>query len=177
MTIETCGPGVLNVGAMIAEPGRGHRDNRRRSPALLAGLVALLAAAPARAQPGDPNDAQNDRWLGNDKALHFGASFTLAAGGYLAVAPVVGEPVVRFGSAALLAATAGVAKEMHDRVSGGDPSLRDLAWDGIGTAAGLVVGWLVGRYLLGDRRISDAGCGGAWLCPPAPARAAAAARR
>ena len=35
--------------------------------------------------------------------------------------------------------TAGVGKELWDRHRGGDASLRDLTWDGIGGATGAVV--------------------------------------
>ena len=34
-----------------------------------------------------------------------------------------------------IAAGVGVGKEVYDRFSGGDPSFKDLAWDGAGIAA------------------------------------------
>jgi len=112
-------------------------------------IVAVLAVAlglgPTRAF------AQDD-WLGRDKALHFGASFALAGAGYAGGAALSREPVVRLGVGATVAMGAGIAKEMADR-SGGDPSLKDLTWDALGTATGLVTAWLVDHFLLSrDRR-------------------------
>jgi uncharacterized protein YfiM (DUF2279 family) len=109
--------------------------------ALALALLATLASARAQAQGRDP-------WLGSDKALHFAATFTLAGAGYAAAAPLVREPVPRLGVAAMLAMGAGIGKEMHDRATGRDPSLRDLAWDALGTSTGLLVAWLVSHYLL-----------------------------
>jgi uncharacterized protein YfiM (DUF2279 family) len=122
---------------MIADRFAAGRERRARLALLCAALVAL--PSPARAR---------DLWLAPDKALHFGATFLLASASYGAAAPLTPPPVVRFGTAAGVAMAVGLAKEMHDRTSGGDPSLRDLAWDAVGTATGLVVAWLVGRYLL-----------------------------
>jgi uncharacterized protein YfiM (DUF2279 family) len=42
---------------------------------------------------------------------------------------------------------AGIAKEMYDRAGHGTPSLRDLSWDAIGVATGLVASWLLERAL------------------------------
>jgi putative lipoprotein len=96
--------------------------------------------------------AQEDPWFGRDKALHFGATFVLAGAGYAGGAALSREPVVRFGVGAAVAMGAGVAKEMYDRTSGGDPSLRDLTWDAVGTATGLLTAWLIDRYVFGERR-------------------------
>ena len=46
-----------------------------------------------------------------------------------------------------LALGAGIGKETVDRYTGGDPSWRDLTWDVLGTATGLVVAWLIDRAL------------------------------
>jgi putative lipoprotein len=123
--------------------GFGYR--RRVSRMLLAMLAVAftLRPTPARAQ---------DDWFGRDKALHFGASFALAGAGYAGGAALSPEPVVRFGVGATVALGAGVAKEIYDRASGGDASLRDLTWDALGTATGLVTAWLVDRYLLSRPR-------------------------
>ena len=88
-----------------------------------------------------------DDWFGRDKALHFGATFALAGAGYAAGAAFSPEPVVRFGVGGTLAMGAGIAKELYDRSSGGDPSLKDLTWDALGTASGLVTAWLFDRYV------------------------------
>jgi putative lipoprotein len=100
-------------------------------------LLLLLLAGPARA----------DEWLGKDKILHFTISAGIGGAGYGLGALVTPEPVVRLGSGFVLALGAGLAKEMHDRSSGGDPSLRDVAWDAVGAATGVLVAWLVDRLV------------------------------
>lgn len=101
-------------------------------------LLVFLTPLPAAAR---------DDWFGRDKALHFGATFALAGAGYAGGAALSDEPVVRFGAGTTLAMGAGIAKELYDRSSGGDPSLKDLTWDALGTATGLVTAWLIDRYL------------------------------
>ena len=111
-------------------------------------VSALTVAFALRSAPA----AARDDWFGRDKALHFGATFALAGAGYAGGAAVSTEPVVRLGCGAMVAMGAGIAKEMYDRVSGGDPSLRDLTWDAIGTATGLLSAWLIDRYLIAGHR-------------------------
>jgi putative lipoprotein len=114
---------------------------RRILPVLAVALV--LGPTPVQAQ---------DEWLGRDKALHFGATFALSGIGYAGGAALSHEPVVRLGVGATVAMGAGIAKEMADR-HGGDPSLKDLSWDALGTATGLVTAWLVDHFLFSrDRR-------------------------
>jgi putative lipoprotein len=117
-----------------------------RQPSLRLTVVAPLAfglalASTARATEADP-------WFGRDKALHFGATFTLASGGYAGTALLTERPAVRAAAGAGLGLGAGIAKEVYDRYAGGDPSWRDLTWDAMGTATGVLVAWLVDRYLL-----------------------------
>jgi putative lipoprotein len=112
-----------------------------RPTALVLGLVTVTAQ-PALAQ---------DDWFGRDKALHFGATFVLARGGYAAGAALSREPVVPFVAGATVAMGAGIAKELYDHASGGDASLRDLTWDAVGTATGLVTAWLIDRFLVHRR--------------------------
>jgi putative lipoprotein len=105
--------------------------------------IALLAAlAPnVRAEERDP-------WFGHDKALHFGASFILAGGGYGGAALLTRRTELRAATGAGLALSAGIAKELlYDRYYGGDPSWRDFTWDVVGTATGVAVSWLIDRYL------------------------------
>jgi putative lipoprotein len=113
---------------------------RRTAGAALLVALTLGPARPARAADPDP-------WLGRDKALHFGASAVIAGGGYAGAALLTPRTPVRLASGASLALAAGVGKEVYDRYSGGDASFRDLTWDVVGTATGLVVSWLVDRYL------------------------------
>jgi hypothetical protein len=51
---------------------------------------------------------------------------------------------------------AGVAKELWDLSGRGDPSWKDLAWDGVGTAAGLVTAWCFDRWWRARTRPLDA---------------------
>jgi putative lipoprotein len=96
--------------------------------------AALLVAPRARAADPDP-------WIAKDKAFHFGASASLAIGGY-------GIGAYAFdarGHALLLGAgiamSAGIAKESLDLAGYGVPSWKDVAWDGIGIATGLALAW------------------------------------
>lgn len=102
--------------------------------------AALLAAGltPGLALAAGPDP---DPWFGRDKALHFGASATIAGSGYAIGAPLFdcrGHALILGAS---LAAGAGITKELLDLTGLGDPSWRDLAWDGIGTVAGLAFAW------------------------------------
>jgi uncharacterized protein YfiM (DUF2279 family) len=116
------------------------RQSCTKRAALSALVLVTLLSTPARAA---------DDWLGPDKALHFGAGAGLATAGYVASAALVKDEVVRLGCGGFLALAAGLAKEMRDRTSGGDPSLKDVAWDAIGAATGLVVSYLVDRLVFG----------------------------
>src|SRR5205823_2549425 len=106
-------------------------------------VAAILLSAPlARAADDDP-------WLGRDKALHFGVSAGIAAGGYAAGAAIFDARghALLFGGA--IAAGCGIAKETADLAGFGDPSWKDLAWDGIGTVVGLAVAWGVDLLVRG----------------------------
>jgi putative lipoprotein len=99
---------------------------------LLATASLIASSAPRVAFAGDP-----DPWWGRDKALHFGASATIAAGSYGLGSLVLdgrAERALFGGGVALLA---GVGKETLDLAGYGDPSWKDLAWDGIGTLVGV----------------------------------------
>lgn len=81
--------------------------------------------------------AEEDAWLGRDKALHFGASAVIAGSSYgVGTMFLDGRlgPAILGGSVAL---AAGAAKEGWDALGHGTPSWRDFAWDAIGTAVGL----------------------------------------
>jgi putative lipoprotein len=92
-------------------------------------LCLLLVAGPVRA----------DEWLGQDKALHLGASAALSSGGYLGASLLTESVPLRMASGAALALSLGLAKEVHDeRFSG-----KDMAWNALGTATGLLLSWTV----------------------------------
>ena len=121
---------------------------------VMVGLMLVLpATTPVHASDADP-------WFGHDKALHFSASAVIAAGGYGVARAAFDDrrPCLLFGGGLALAAGAG--KELYDLSGHGDASLRDLTWDAIGTATGLLVAWSVDRLLQH------------WLQPRTPAPAA-----
>lgn len=100
--------------------------------------MVSAVAAPARAQGADP-----DPWFGPDKALHFGASAGLAVAGYTAGAFHWDDAPHRLAAGGALALGLGIGKELYDLAARGDPSLRDLTWDVLGTATGLLITWAV----------------------------------
>lgn len=105
-------------------------STRRLAPRWLGAALLLswqLLSGPARA----------DEWWGPDKALHFGVSAGLGAGGYAASSLIWDEPWQRALAGATLALSAGVAKELWDASGHGDPSWKDLCWDGLGAAVGV----------------------------------------
>lgn len=120
---------------------RGYRVRHAAIATLLAG--ALVAnATPARAADPDP-------WFGRDKALHFSVAGAIAVSGYAAGAVIFdarGHALICGGA---LAAAAGIGKEALDLTGFGDPSWKDLAWDGIGAVAGLALAWSVDLLVRG----------------------------
>lgn len=99
---------------------------------LLLALAFGLTCQKARASDSDP-------WLGPDKALHFGVTAALALGGYAGSSPWLEARRDRAIVGGSVALTLGVGKELWDLSGHGDPSFRDLAWDVLGTAAGLAL--------------------------------------
>jgi putative lipoprotein len=124
---------------------------RRLRPALLAGLSLLTSLtttlAGARCARADSADA--DSWFGRDKLIHFAAAGSLAVVGYANASMLTENRPVRAGAGAALAVGAGVAKELWDLDGHGDASWRDLGWDLIGAATGVLVAagvdWAVHR--------------------------------
>lgn len=107
-------------------------------------LIAVVVSSSGSARAADP-----DPWLGKDKALHFAASATIAAGGYTVGAFVFDARGHAIILGASLALAAGIAKETLDLTGVGDPSWRDLTWDGIGTIAGVASAWAVDLLVRG----------------------------
>lgn len=113
-----------------------------------AGLPALFVIAMALPSPAAASDGPvSDPWFARDKYLHGSVSAALAIGGYGGGALVSPKPDTRLAVGGGLALTAGVAKELFDMAGAGDASWRDLTWDVMGTASGLVVAWLVDTYV------------------------------
>ena len=103
-------------------------------------LIAVLLSTSAHAE---------DQLFGVDKALHFSASFGIAAVAYTGAA-FIKEPVEgRLASAIGIALFAGVAKELIDSQGFGSLSTLDLAWDLAGTVLGTLAVWLIDRLFFG----------------------------
>ncbi|MBK6694421.1 MAG: hypothetical protein IPG50_19770 [Myxococcales bacterium] len=101
--------------------------------AFLGAAAGVLLATDARASD-DP-----DPWFGRDKALHFGASAALGAGGYGLGSLLFDKRL----DAALLGGAVGLgvgaAKEGADALGLGTPSWRDFTWDFVGTVVGVAL--------------------------------------
>jgi putative lipoprotein len=109
-----------------------------------AALFAVVASSARPACAADP-----DPWFGKDKALHFAATGAIAAGGYTLGAFVFdarGHAIVLGASVAF---AVGLGKELLDLTGFGDPSWRDLTWDGIGTVAGVASAWAIDLVVRG----------------------------
>jgi uncharacterized protein YfiM (DUF2279 family) len=94
-----------------------------------------------------PAAAQADPWWGQDKALHFSTCFMLAGDGYATTAVMSKRDDHRLLAGLGLAAAVGGGKEVYDKATGGDASLRDLTWDVVGGATGAAISWLIDRYI------------------------------
>ncbi|MEZ0310679.1 MAG: hypothetical protein ACAI38_02840 [Myxococcota bacterium] len=82
--------------------------------------------------------AYHDDWTGPDKVQHFAVAGALAAGTYGVVAIADEDLQTRLLAGLLVAGGAALGKEAIDAAGNGDPSFRDLAWDGAGIATGLL---------------------------------------
>jgi putative lipoprotein len=120
--------------------------SRMRRALVATGVVLLLAGRPRALQAAPVDD---DPWFGHDKALHFGASASLAAVGYAGASLATEHRPTRVVAAATFALSLGIAKELWDLSGHGDPSWRDLTWDVVGTTTGVLVAyaidWAIGR--------------------------------
>ena len=83
--------------------------------------------------------ADSDQWLAPDKAKHFFMAAFVQSGAFSGLRLAgIGRAGSLVGATAV-ASTVSVGKEVHDRCCGGDPSLKDLAWDGAGIVAASVL--------------------------------------
>ncbi len=117
-----------------------------QSKLLLAATMALFAASAAFAQKSSVP------WFERSEFLHVAASAELATNGYTLGAAFWKDPGLRLASGAALALTAGFAKELYDLSAYGEFSWRDIGWDAVGVATGLLISWLVDRFLFGTGR-------------------------
>jgi putative lipoprotein len=112
---------------------RRGRSIRRRA------VAAGLAAAAMLVQAGAPRADETDPWFGRDKLLHFEAAGSLALVGYSGAAMLSTDRAARAATGVALGLGAGVAKELWDLDGHGDASWRDLTWDAVGAATGVLV--------------------------------------
>lgn len=77
-----------------------------------------------------------DKWFAPDKLKHFFVSAFVESASYSALRAVRVNHQDAIVSAAGIAVSVGVAKELHDARTGEGFSFRDLTWDVAGTAAG-----------------------------------------
>ena len=85
---------------------------------------------------GSPRTQPDDGWLSPDKVKHFLTSAFVQSLAYGSLRGVGASHNAALVGATVTTAAVGVGKEMYDARTGGDPSVRDLAWDAAG--AGVV---------------------------------------
>ncbi len=117
----------------------------RRSLLFLCAALALSAiSATAGAQSADtthgavPN-APKDSFVGLDKPKHFLLSFFIESGSFAAIQAGGGGRRPSFIGASAVTTVFGLGREIHDRRTKGLFSLGDLAWDGLGAAAAVLM--------------------------------------
>ncbi len=86
------------------------------------------------------------------RALHFGVSVALSAGGYAGSSLFLEKPWQRALAGSLFSLSVGAGKEGFDAVTGGDPSFKDFAWDAAGTLVGAGIAFSVDVAWLGEYR-------------------------
>jgi putative lipoprotein len=109
-------------------------------------LGALIWLSPLGVRAADP-----DPFWGRDKALHFGASAAIAAGGYAVGTGLWDERWKAIALGGGIALGAGALKEGLDAAGLGHPSWNDFAWDAIGAACGTAVALVVDMAVHGGR--------------------------
>jgi putative lipoprotein len=125
--------------------------------------IALLAAALLGAAFG-PLSARaraDDAFFGADKSLHFSISAAAALTCEVALNSFELPAPLHYPLALALPLGLGFAKELFDYARGGQASRADLTWDILGVATGLLVAFVLEKWLIDE---ADA--------PPAGARAA-----
>lgn len=76
-----------------------------------------------------------DRWFAADKAKHFFMAAFIQSASFSALRAAGATRGQSLAGATAVTSALSIGKELYDRRSGGDPSLKDLTWD----AAGLLV--------------------------------------
>jgi uncharacterized protein YfiM (DUF2279 family) len=111
-----------------------------------------------------PNCAQaaDDPWWGKDKQKHLMLSSGLAVGTYAWLGHAGLEPASRMGLTTLVVLSLGALKEARDALGYGHPSWKDMTWNVIGNAVGLVVAWVVEAWLWPGTPRPSQGVGWVW---------------
>lgn len=90
-------------------------------------LLVFTLSAPAQQHTRDP-------WFGPDKLQHFFMSAFVQSLGYGTLRAVGVEHGPALAGATVATVAVGVGKELRDRGTQGDASVRDLVWDAAGAA-------------------------------------------
>lgn len=77
----------------------------------------------------------SDPWFGADKAKHFLTSVFVESGSFSVLRRTGLNRDRALAGSVVFSSAVGAGKELYDKKFGGDPSLKDLAWDGAGIAA------------------------------------------
>ncbi|HEY9516825.1 MAG TPA: hypothetical protein VIQ74_14200 [Gemmatimonadaceae bacterium] len=90
--------------------------------------------------PGGGGSQWSDSWASRDKLKHFFVSAFVQSVSYSALRTARVERGSALAASSALTLVVGVGKEVHDKRSGENFSVRDLAWDaaGAGAAAALL---------------------------------------
>ncbi|MDB4884543.1 MAG: Protein of unknown function periplasmic lipoprotein [Gemmatimonadetes bacterium] len=86
-----------------------------------------------------PAPHTRDSWFGPDKLQHFFTSAFVQSLTYGGLRRAGLEHGSAIGGASVTSAVVGVGKELHDRRTKGEFSLRDLAWDAAGAGSATVL--------------------------------------
>ena len=93
------------------------------------GLVLVLSLG------GAPATRPDDGWFSADKVKHFLTSAFVQSLAYGSLRGVGASHAASLVGATVTKAAVGVGKDLYDARTGGDPSVRDLAWDAAGAGA------------------------------------------
>ncbi len=88
---------------------------------------------------GPQQPKHEDPWFRIDKLEHIAASMIIQSWAHTTFRSRGASYGQASWGAAAVTATAGIGKELWDRMGHGDPSFRDLAADGVGLVAGAVI--------------------------------------
>ncbi len=115
-------------------------------------MLAIMLAIASFGRSAPAQSAEQDPWFGRDKALHFGVSVALGAGGYALSIPILDRRWQRALAGASISLTAGAGKELYDATGAGNASWKDFTWDVAGTAVGVGIAWLIDALVSDDPR-------------------------